>query len=83
MCGGYYEEELVMNNWNHLEATDAGSVVCITDTIGNSWVFTGVPGSDSMKAATEAFGKNKIERIIEGTHPEYTINYIPRKESTK
>lgn len=72
-----------MNNWNHLEAIDDDYVVRITDTIGNSWIFTGVPGSDSMKAAIETFGKNRIERIIEGTHPEYTMDYVLRKESTK
>lgn len=66
---------------NHLEAADKDYVVRITDTIGNSWTFTGVPGSDSVKAATEVFGKRKMQQIKEGTHPEYTINYVLRSEA--
>jgi len=62
---------------------DEDYVVRVRDSVGNSWTFTGVPGTDSMAAAYNAIGVETMDAIRQGIHPEYTMEYVLRSESTK
>ena len=62
---------------------DNDYVVRVSDSIGNSWTFSGVPGTDSMAAAYNAIGVETMDAIRQGIHSEYTMDYVLRSESTK
>jgi hypothetical protein len=62
---------------------DNDYVVRVSDSIGNSWTFSGVPGTDSMAAAYKAIGVETMDAIRQGIHSEYTMDYVLRSEATK
>lgn len=62
---------------------DRDYVVRVSDSIGNSWTFTGMPDTDSMAAAYKTIGVETMDAIRQGIHSEYTMDYVLRSEATK